>query len=89
MVYRGTAADRPLVEITTNSEAAIFRALESAAAVLLELRQRGAGVSALELLMMSSSRERAGQFTLTPELAAELADDRMEASAFFVRHVQF
>ncbi len=89
MVYRGTAPDRPLIEITTNSEAAIFRSLEGAAAVLLELRQRGSRVSALELLMMSSARERAGQFALTPELAAELVDDRMEASAFFVRHVQF
>jgi hypothetical protein len=88
-VYRGTAPDRPLVEITTNSEAAIFRALEASAAVLLEQRQRGVRLGGLELLMMSSARERAGQFTLTPELASELADDRVEASAFFVRHVQF
>jgi hypothetical protein len=89
-IFRGTQADRPLIEITTNSEASIFRALEASAQVLSQVRQRQPRrVAALEILMMTAARERAGQFLLTPELADELAGQRADTAAFFVKHVQF
>lgn len=87
LVFRGSRADRALLEITTNSEAAIFRSLEASAAALLELQARG--IAALEVSMMSAGRERAGEFTLTPDLAATLAQKRIETSAFYVQNVQF
>jgi hypothetical protein len=87
-IFRGTEADRPLLEITTNSEASIFRSLEASAQVLIQLRQQRR-VGALELLLMTAARDRAGQFVITPELAGELADKRADTAAFFVRHVQF
>ena len=87
LIYRGSRGDRALLEITTNSEAAIFRSLEAAAAVLLQMKSRG--VNAFEVSMTSSARERAGEFTLTPELATQLAQKQMETSAFYVQHVVF
>jgi hypothetical protein len=89
-LFAGTRADRPLVEITTASEASVLQALTASADALLQLRQRHPGkVGALELLMATPARERAGQFVLTPELAAELAAKKVEVTAFFVRNVQF
>jgi hypothetical protein len=87
LVYRGSRGDRALLEITTNSEAAVFRSLEAAAAVLLQMQTRG--INAFEVSMTSSARERAGEFTLTPELATLLAQKQIETSAFYVRHVVF
>lgn len=86
-VYRGSRPDRALLEITTNSEAVIFRALEACAAALQQIRGRGIGT--FEIAMASAGRERAGEFVLTPELANVLALKQMETSAFFVQHVQF
>jgi hypothetical protein len=89
-VFQGTAANRAFVEVAAGSEAAVFRALSVAAQALLAGRDRfGNRLSALELLMMTPGRERAGQFTLTPELAQDLAGKRQEVSAFFLTHVQF
>ncbi len=87
-IFEGTRGDRPFVEITTASEASVFRALTASANALTQLRaHHPARVAALELLLTTPTRERAGQFVLTPEMAAELATTRVEA--FFVRNVQF
>jgi hypothetical protein len=89
-LYQGSAPDRLYAEITTNSEASVFRALEVAAEALLASRESRAGqVAALEIFLATPERERAGQFVLTPELARELVEDRVEVSSFFVEHVQF
>jgi hypothetical protein len=89
-IYQGTRPENPFLEITTNSEASVFRSLEAAADALLHLRNQFANdVQNLELLLATASQERAGQFVVTPDLAAELAEKRIEASAFFVRFVQF
>ncbi len=87
LIYRGSRADRALLEITTNSEAAVFRSLEAAAAVLLQMQ--GRGISAFELSLSTAARERAGQFALTPELASMLAEKRIETGTFYVQNVQF
>lgn len=89
-IYEGTQADRPLVEISTNSEGSVFKALTTSANALLHVRESLQGrVSAFDLLLMTPSRERAGQFVLTPELAADLVAKKVEVAAFFLRNVQF
>ena len=50
---------------------------------------RAKGVGAFELSLSSANRERAGQFVLTPDLAATLAEKRVETGAFYVQNVQF
>lgn len=89
-IYGGTSSERPLVEITTNSEASVFRALSVASNALLHVRDRfPQWVSGIDLVLTTPERERAGQFALTPEMAADLVSKKMEATAFFVDHVQF
>ncbi|HEV7508725.1 MAG TPA: hypothetical protein VGS07_27850 [Thermoanaerobaculia bacterium] len=89
-IFEGTQGDRPLLIITTNSEGSVFKALSAAANALLRVRERFSNkVGALELLMTMPSRERAGQFVLTPDQASELAAKKVDLTAFFVRNVQF
>ncbi|HEX4961436.1 MAG TPA: hypothetical protein VF173_11400 [Thermoanaerobaculia bacterium] len=89
-IYEGTQSDRPFLAVTTNSEGSVFKALSAAANALLRVRDQFPGkVSALELLMTVPSRERAGQFVLTPDQATELAAKKTDVAAFFVRNVQF
>lgn len=89
-LYQGSEPDRLYAEVTTNSEASVFRALEVAAEALLATRASHPGrVAALELFLATPDRERAGQFVLTPELARELVEDGVEVSRFFVENVQF
>lgn len=89
-LYQGSTRSRPLAEIATNSEASVFRALEIAATAVVALEEsRPDDVEALELLLSTPSGQRAGQFVLTPELARELVEDRVEVSRFFIENVQF
>jgi hypothetical protein len=89
-IYAGTQSDRPLIEVTTSSEGAVFRALSIAANALLHIRDRFPNrVAAFELAMATPSRERAGQFVLTPEMASDLVAKKVEPPAFYVENVQF
>jgi hypothetical protein len=88
-VSQGSEEDRPLVEITTNSEASVFRGLKVAANALLKLRETSPEITGLEVLMTTSSRERAGQFTLTPAEAASLASEAVEVTQFYLRNVEY
>jgi hypothetical protein len=89
-IHEGTRGDRPLVELTTNSEASVFRALTITANALLHIRGAHPDrVAAFELLMTTPSRERAGQFVLTPDMAEDLASKRVDTAAFFLQNVQF
>lgn len=89
-VHAGTRNDRPLIEITTNSEGSVFRSLAISANALLHIRGRFPDkVAGFELLLMTPARERAGQFVLTPEMAGDLISKRVELAAFFVQNVQF
>lgn len=90
LVYQGTGPDRLLLDVTANSEAAVFRSLEAAAEALLRLRQSHPGERLLfELLLTTADREPAGQFELTPDTATQLAGKQIETSAFFIEHVRF
>jgi hypothetical protein len=89
-IFEGTAGDHPLVEISANSEGSVFKALGAAAAGLLQIRESFPGkIAAFDVLMTTQSRERAGQFVLTPEMASELVAKKVEVAAFFVKNVQF
>jgi hypothetical protein len=89
-VWNGSQPDRILVELTTSSEASVFQSLTAGAGALLRLRERfPQTVEAVELLMKTPSREKAGQFVLTPDVAAALAAKKLDAPAFFVANVQF
>ncbi len=89
-LYQGTRQDRPFAEITTNSEASVFRALQVAAEALLAVREsHPKQIEALEVLLATPDRSRAGQFVLTPDLAQELVGDNVEVSRFFVENVEF
>jgi hypothetical protein len=89
-IYQGTRADQPLLEITTNSEGSVFKALGTAANALLHVRDAFPNrVAAFELLLTTPERERAGQFVLTPEMATDLVAKKVDVTAFFVKHVQF
>jgi len=89
-VYQGTEPQRIFLEMTTNSEATVFRSLEAAADTLVHLRNRyPEQVEELELLFGTSNRDRAGQFLLNEEAAALLGDKNSETSTFFIANVQF
>ena len=89
-VFQGTSADRPLLEVVANNEAAVFKALRDGAGALSQLRARFPDrLNVLELLIVTERDVRAGQFTLTPELAHLLARGGLEPETFFYRYVEF
>jgi len=88
-IYQGTESGRPLVEVTTSTEASALRALAVAAGALAHLRDGGRGIPALELYMATPSHDRAGQFVITPEMAADLLSGRVDVTDFYVDYVQF
>ncbi len=89
-IHQGTVSERPFLELSTNSEASVFRALEAAADALLHVRSQFPGaVDSFEMYLLTSSRDRAGQFLITEEAATALAENLVDTSVFFVRQVQF
>jgi hypothetical protein len=89
-VYQGTQAGRPLLDVTTNSEAAVFRAVAVSASALVHLRDRYPGkAEALELVMTTPARERAGQFVIDPEMARGLLAKEVDLQTFYLAHLQF
>ena len=68
----------------------MFRALLTGANALLHVRGRfPQKVDGLELAMVTPGGERAGQFTLTPDMAEELVAKRVGLVSFFLNNVQF
>ena len=87
---QGTSADRPLLSVTANSEGSVFQCLKAAATALLQTsRNYPNDIRALELILSTTSKQKSGQFVLTPESAAELLAKETDISTFFVEHVQF
>ena len=90
LIYQGSQPRYLMLDIVTNSEAAVFRTLEVAASCLQHIRsQHPEEIGGFELVLGTAEREPAGQFLITPEAAAELAEKRIETSAFFVDRVRF
>ncbi len=89
-IYQGTSERRLLIELTANSEAAVFRGLKIAAGALSRVHGLYPDdVEAFELVMTTAQRERAGQFLITPEDAALLLAEGTELSSYFVANVRF
>lgn len=89
-VYQGSVKGRPLLNVTTNSEASVFRSLAVAASALLRLRERySSRIDSLELVMTTPTRERAGQFEITPEMARQLISREVDVQTFYLAHLQF
>ena len=89
-LYQGTSDNRVLIDLTTDSEAAVFRGLKVAATALVHLQGTFPGsVGAMELSLTTSSRTRAGQFVLDADAAVHLADGSIEPSTFYVQNVKF
>ncbi len=89
-VFQGSKIKRVLVEIVASSEASVFKSLKDAANCLVQLDQRfPRKVEAIELYMTADGKLPAGQFTLTADLANQLASGRVEPSTFFMRYVEF
>jgi hypothetical protein len=89
VIYQGSQG-RPLAQVTTSTESAVFRALLTGANALLHVRGRyPQKLDGLELVMMSPSGERGGRFTLTPAMAEDLVAKRVGLVSFFLKNVQF
>lgn len=89
-IYQGSAEDRLLIEVETNSEAAVFRSIKVAAGALSHVRANiSAEIEAFELVLTTSSRSRAGEFLMTTEQAAAVTEGKIEISNYFVSQVRF
>jgi hypothetical protein len=89
-LYRGAVAGQPLIEVTTDTEAGVFRGLLVAAFALQQAREEAdAALSAVELRFVTAQGKPAGDFLLTPELAADLTSSRVAPSEFYIRQVRF
>ena len=89
-VYQGSSESRLLIEVETNSEAAVFRSIKVAAGALSHVRANiSAEIEAFELVLKTSNRARAGDFLMTTEQAAALVSGEIEISNYFVREVRF
>ena len=89
-LYQGTQNKRLLIDLTTDSEAAVFRALRVTAAALTHIQEiHPDTVSAVELVLLTSNRRPAGEFVLSREDAAQLATGAIEVATYFVENVRF
>jgi hypothetical protein len=87
--FQGTQANRVLIDIVTATKGEVFEAIESCAAMLVDLRAEWPEVRGLELAMATATRSRAGQFVLTPEQAEALKSGGTTAADYFVSNVLF
>ena len=89
-IFQGSKAKRALVEIVASSEASVFKTMKDAANCMVQLEGRfPKKLEAIELYLTADGKLPAGQFTLTPDLANQLASGRIEPATFFVRYVEF
>ena len=86
--FQGTAPDRVLVEIQTSDEEAVFAALLATARAFEDVAA-DASISALELLMMTPGKKRAGQFEIEADASRVLNEGVLSPADFFMQYVQF
>jgi hypothetical protein len=87
--YQGTQANRVLIDIVTGTRGEVFEALQTCAAMLIDLRAQWPEVRGLEIAMATGTRSRAGQFVLTPEQAENLKSGGIKPEDYFVSNVLF
>lgn len=90
IIYTGTQPSHPLVQVTVGTENGVFKGLAVGANAVLHIRDRFPGkVDAFDLLLVTATGERGGQFVLTPEMASQLVAKKVQLASFFVENVQF
>ena len=89
LLFAGSQETRLLLDVTTDNELEVLRALSASAAALLAARSDHPGLEALEVIMSTEQRLRAAQFLLTPEGALSLVENRVTPEVFFLLNVQF
>ncbi len=72
--------------VTTNTEEAVFNALNAAARALSDPTSRGVAIT-IHIILTSSSGEAAGAFDMSPEQARQLVNGQISAADFFVKNV--
>ncbi len=72
--------------VTTNTEEAVFNALNAAARALSDPASRGAQIT-IQVVLTTSSGESAGRLEMSPEQARQLVNGQTTAADFFVRNV--
>jgi hypothetical protein len=72
--------------VTTNTEEAVFNALNAAARALSDPQSRGVPVT-IHIILTSSSGEAAGTLEMSPEQARLLVNGQLSAADYFVKNV--
>jgi hypothetical protein len=72
--------------VTTNTEEAVFNALNAAARALSDPGSRGVPVT-IQIVMTSSGGESGGTLEMSPEQAHQLVNGQVAAADFFVKNV--
>jgi len=88
-VLQGPSPRRPVLLVMTTSEAAVFKALVVSANALLVEREKHADLDGVDLVCVVPNGGRGGQFTLSPDTAAQLISGKVDITRFFVDNVQF
>ena len=72
--------------VTTNTEEAVFNALNAAARALSDPQSRGVAIT-IRIVLTTSGGEAAGTFDMSPEQARQLVNGQVSAADFFVKNV--
>lgn len=89
-MYERNEDGSALLEVTTDSEAAVFRSIEGAARILARANEdRRGSLDAIELVMSTSNHAAAGRFHLTQKQVKELLEDKADLPTFYIRNVIF
>jgi hypothetical protein len=72
--------------VTTNTEEAVFNALNAAARALSDPSSRGAPVT-IQIVLTSSGGESGGTLEMSPEQARQLVNGQIAAADFYVKNV--
>ena len=88
-VHQGTTDNRIFLYVTTNDEKEVFQALRVSANTYGLIHELDRSVEAFEVLMMTGTKTRAGQFLLNSDNTPLLINQKMSVSDFFVEYVQF
>ncbi len=88
-IIEGTNSNRLLLDLTTNSSVEVFKALAACAEALSATRSEHPNLEAVEIIMSTTERSRAGQFLLIPDAAEALRAEQLSPAEFFVENVQF
>ncbi len=72
--------------VTTNTEEAVFNALNAAARALSDPQSRGLAIT-IHIILTTSGGEAAGTLEMSPEQARQLVNGQVSAADYFVKNV--